>query len=143
MPSWTISLALAPRFFPGMPLFFQAFNEMTQVPPLPRLRLCISAGAPLSRIVAGKFQEKFNQPIHSFYGASECGGICYDRAATSDVEGFVGTALEGVSLEPVEADDNPTQLRVRSAAVGDGYFPAEDPARLGDGCFVPDDLVTN
>jgi long-chain acyl-CoA synthetase len=49
--------------------------------------------------------------------------------------------LRGVSLESVRVDDGPTQLRVRSAAVGDGYFPAEDRARLGDGCFVPDDLV--
>src|SRR5439155_10671037 len=31
--------------FPGMPLFFQAFGEMKAVPPLPKLRLCISAEA--------------------------------------------------------------------------------------------------
>ncbi|MEO6970549.1 MAG: AMP-binding protein, partial [Chthoniobacterales bacterium] len=51
--------------FPGMPLFFQAFGEMTQVPPLPKLRLCISAGAPLTRVVARNFREKFGRPIHS------------------------------------------------------------------------------
>ena len=28
-----------------------------------------------------KFRQKFKQPIHSFYGSSECGGICYDRDA--------------------------------------------------------------
>jgi acyl-coenzyme A synthetase/AMP-(fatty) acid ligase len=72
--------------FPGMPLFFQAFNEMTQVPPLPKLRLCISAGAPLTRSVARTFQEKFGRRMHSFYGASECGGICYDHAATCELE---------------------------------------------------------
>ena len=32
--------------FPGMPVFYQAFCEMTDVPKLPKLRLCISAGAP-------------------------------------------------------------------------------------------------
>ena len=33
--------------FPGMPVFYQAFAEMDDVPSLPKLRLCISAGAPL------------------------------------------------------------------------------------------------
>jgi len=128
--------------FPGMPLFFQAFGEMTQVPRLPKLRLCISAGAPLTRSVARNFQEKFGQPIHSFYGASECGGICYDRAAAGELEGFVGSALRGVELQPLAPDASATQLRVRSAAVGDGYFPQTEPGKLGDIFFLPDDLVT-
>src|SRR5436305_2158880 len=63
--------------FPGMPVFYQAFCDMDYVPALPKLRLCISAGAPLPRTVAKKFREKFNLPIHSFYRSSECGGICY------------------------------------------------------------------
>src|SRR5207244_2295086 len=33
--------------FPGMPVFYQAFSEMENIPALPKLRLCISAGAPL------------------------------------------------------------------------------------------------
>src|SRR5262245_36243138 len=61
--------------FPGTPVFYQAFGGMGELPPLPKLRLCISAGAPLSSAVAKKFFEKFGQPVHSFYGASECGGI--------------------------------------------------------------------
>ncbi len=32
-------------------------------------------------------------------------------------------------------------MQVRSAAVGDGYFPIEDPEILGGGRFVPADLV--
>ena len=66
--------------FPGTPAFYQAFCDIGDVPSLPKLRLCISAGAPLSSAVAKKFFGKFKQPIHSFYGASECGGICYDRS---------------------------------------------------------------
>ena len=128
--------------FPGMPLFFQAFGEMTPLPRLPKLRLCISAGAPLTRRVARKFRDKFGQPIHSFYGASECGGICYDRAATDEGEGFVGAPLRGIELQPLTPEADATQIRVRSAAVGDGYFPQADPDKLGSGCFLPDDLVT-
>ncbi len=127
--------------FPGMPLFFQAFGEMEEVPRLPRLRLCISAGAPLSRSVARAFREKFGLTIHSFYGASECGGICYDRAAMEEAEGFVGPPLRGVELLPVEKGNGPRQIRVRSAAVGDDYFPVPDLAKLGGGFFYPDDLL--
>ncbi|MEO5717585.1 MAG: class I adenylate-forming enzyme family protein [Chthoniobacterales bacterium] len=128
--------------FPGMPLFFQAFGEMTGAPLLPKLRLCLSAGAPLTRRVAENFRAKFGLPIHSFYGASECGGICYDRAATSALEGFVGKPIHGVELEQLEPDAAATQVRVRSAAVGDGYFPDPEPTKLGSGSFWPDDLVT-
>jgi len=127
--------------FPGMPLFFQAFGEMSEVPSLPKLRLCISAGAPLTRNVARKFREKFGRTIHSFYGASECGGICYDREAKGDEEAFVGRAMEGVKLEPLDQGADAMQLRVRSAAAGDGYFPEPDPEKLGDNFFIPDDLV--
>src|SRR5436190_17379293 len=74
--------------FPGMPVFYQAFSEMENIPALPKLRLCISAGAPLALAVGRQFQDKFNRPIHSFYGASECGGICYDRNAFPSVPGL-------------------------------------------------------
>jgi acyl-CoA synthetase (AMP-forming)/AMP-acid ligase II len=127
--------------FPGMPVFFQAFSEMADVPLLPRLRLCISAGAPLSLAVAQKFREKFGQSIHSFYGSSECGGICYDREAALVEQGFVGGALNGVTLEFLEPQAPTSQVRVRSAAVGDGYFPDPDLEKLGRGEFVPDDLL--
>ena len=128
--------------FPGMPLFYQAFCEIENVPALPRLRLCISAGAPLPISVARKFREKFGLPIHSFYGASECGGICYDRDATNEIEGFVGQPMKDVDLELVDLTAPSSQIRVRSAAVGDVYFPEPDEEKLGGGVFVPDDLLT-
>jgi long-chain acyl-CoA synthetase len=127
--------------FPGMPLFYQAFSEMEDIPALPKLRLCVSAGAPLPVSVAKKFREKFGLPIHSFYGASECGGICYDRDATNEVEGFIGQPMHGVDVEVVDPTAPSSQIRVRSAAVGDGYFPEPDDERLGGGIFVPDDLL--
>ena len=128
--------------FPGMPVFYQAFSEMDEVPDLPKLRLCISAGAPLPLEVARKFREKFRQPIHSFYGSSECGGICFDSEASLLEQGFVGEAMRGVDLELLEPDATATRVRVHSAAVGDGYFPEPDEERLGRGKFTPDDLLS-
>jgi acyl-CoA synthetase (AMP-forming)/AMP-acid ligase II len=127
--------------FPGMPLFYQAFCDMGEIPALPSLRLCISAGAPLSAAAARKFHQKFKQPIHSFYGSSECGGICYDRGGTIFEDGFVGSPMEDIDLEIVDAKAVASQVRVRSAAVGEGYFPEPDTEKLGDGVFVPDDLL--
>jgi long-chain acyl-CoA synthetase len=127
--------------FPGTPVFYQAFCDMDDVPALPKLRLCISAGAPLSGAVAKKFFEKLKQPIHSFYGASECGGICYDNNGTTFEDGFVGRPMHGVEIELVEPTAVSSQVRVRSAAVSDGYFPDPDEQKLGDGVFVPDDLL--
>src|SRR3977135_1183180 len=85
--------------FPGMPVFYQAFCEMENAPPLPRLRLCISAAAPRPLEAARQFRQKFQPPIHSFYGSSECGGICYDRAARLEEVGFVGPPMAGVEIE--------------------------------------------
>jgi long-chain acyl-CoA synthetase len=128
--------------FPGMPVFYQAFAEMEEIPALPKLRLCISAGAPLSVEVARKFREKFQLPIHSFYGSSECGGICYDRDATLLEQGFVGQPMRGLELELLEPDAPASRVRVQSAAAGDGYFPEPDDERLGQGQFIPDDLLS-
>jgi long-chain acyl-CoA synthetase len=128
--------------FPGMPVFYQAFAEMNEAPALPQLRLCISAGAPLPLEVAKKFRERFKQSIHSFYGSSECGGICYDREALLLEHGFVGEPMSGVTLERLEPDAMATRVRVQSAAAGDGYFPEPDQEKLGRGSFVPDDLLS-
>jgi long-chain acyl-CoA synthetase len=127
--------------FPGMPVFYQAFCEMENIPILQKLRLCVSAGAPLATAVAQQFWQKFGLPIHSFYGASECGGICYDRDAQNMEDGFVGQPMKDVVIEMVDPPASESRIRVRSAAVGDGYFPDSDEAKLGGGLFVPDDLL--
>src|SRR5207244_569347 len=126
--------------FPGMPVFYQSFCELTEPLPLPDLRLCISAGAPLPPETAQSFGEKFGCEIHSFYGASECGGICYVRAG-QQVPGFVGEAMSGVEIEPIDPNDRVSLIRVRSRAVAEGYFPEADEDKLGNGIFVPDDLL--
>jgi acyl-CoA synthetase (AMP-forming)/AMP-acid ligase II len=127
--------------FPGTPIFYQTFCDMPDIPALPQLRLCISAGAPLSGTVGKKFFEKFKLLIHSFYGASECGGICYDRDGRAFEDGVVGKPLTNVDVRINEPAAPSSQIRVRSAAVGDGYFPEPDEEKLAKGSFVPDDLL--
>jgi len=127
--------------FPGMPVFFQKFAAMPNAPALPRLRLCISAGSLLPVAVAAAFTAAFGLRIHAFYGSSECGGIAYDMAGRAgEVEGFVGTPMRGVQVAATETEAGP--ITVRSAAVGDDYFPQRDRAGLGEGRFIPADLIS-
>src|SRR5436190_21258626 len=49
--------------------------------------------------------------------------------------------MKGVGIEVLEPNASACQVQVRSAAVGDGYFPEPDEEKLGDGAFVPDDLL--
>ena len=126
--------------FPGMPVFYQSFCELNESPAMLNLRLCISAGAPLAVATAQAFHRKFGHEIHSFYGASECGGICYVREI-QPLPGFVGEAMSGVELEPMDPKASSSLFQVRSHAVADGYFPQPDTEKLGDGVFIPDDLL--
>ena len=81
------------------------------------LRLVISAGAPLSAEVARQFHRTFGLKIHNFYGASETGGICYDRSGGATLTGrSLGRPLLGVTVR-VRRDG---RVVVRSAAVAVG-----------------------
>lgn len=125
---------------PGVPAHFRALSRLGPGPDT--LRLCLSAGAPLTEEIARSFHEGWGRKIHSFYGASECGGICYDAGEEIRLPaGFVGLPLQGVVLETVEAGEKKAApIRVRSRAVGAGYFPLEDEA-LASGVFQPADLL--
>lgn len=126
--------------FPGMPVFFQKFAELPRTSPLPALRLCISAGSLLQASVGENFTAAFGLKIHTFYGSSECGGIAYDCSDEPRYdEGFVGTPMQRVEISG--SAEEPGPITVRSAAVGDDYFPNRDSARLGEGRFIPGDLV--
>ena len=72
-----------------------------------------------------------------FYGASESGGIAFDREGTAAEQGTVGTPIEGVAIE---LDAETGRLRVRSAAVAEGYLP-EPASELAGGRFLTGDLA--
>lgn len=124
--------------FPAVPALFRALAGMT--PGKIDLRLCISAGAPLTAAVADGFRQTWGLKVHSFYGASECGGICYDGSEDPVPEGFVGPAMQGVAVEHFE-ETSSGRIEVRSGAVGLGYHPAEEDEELSRGIFRPSDLL--
>ncbi len=126
--------------FPGMPIFFQKLTELEAAPQLARLRLCISAGAPLPVATWKRFNALFGKSIHTFYGASECGGIGYQRDADNYEDGDAGLPMHGVNVEPGTGAE-PARIVVRGAAVGDGYFPDSDDSALMNGAFQPTDII--
>jgi acyl-CoA synthetase (AMP-forming)/AMP-acid ligase II len=123
--------------FPTVPAYLDALLRLSEPPPRPSaLRLVLTAGAVLGPATALRFRETFGLPVHVFYGASECGGICYDRVGDAGERGTVGTPVEGVQVS-LEGEGVVT---VRSAAVASGYLPEPDPERLCGGRFVGGDL---
>jgi long-chain acyl-CoA synthetase len=124
--------------FPATPALFQALSSLSDIRKPDRIRLCISAGAPLASEVARQFHRSFGLKIHSFYGSSECGGIAYDRSEDLELPtGFVGTPMNGVELVKIEED----RVAVLGPNVADGYFPDADLEVLDGVRFVPGDMI--
>ncbi len=102
-----------PSIFPAVPAIFRLLAETRNGQTLDGLRLAISAGAPLPAEIALAFQRRFGRKIHNFYGASETGGICYDKTGDASLAGrSVGTPLPGVRIN-LRAG----RVQVHSAAV--------------------------
>jgi long-chain acyl-CoA synthetase len=129
---------------PTVPAWAAALLNLAEPPPLPdTLRLILTAGALLRPEIAGDFRLRFGRHIHAFYGATECGGIAYDRDGGAAERGTVGEPLTGVqvTLEPLEGGGaNGGRVVVESAAVGLAILP-EGSARLGSGRFASNDLA--
>jgi long-chain acyl-CoA synthetase len=128
--------------FPGVPYMFDYFvaNPIPGGWP-PGLHRLISAGARLPPETVSRFAERFGVKIHSFYGASEAGGICYDNSDTVDATSTVGVPLPGVSVTFHHDDYAPPgcgRVHVRSAAVASGYV-GETAEEFGHGGFLTGD----
>lgn len=119
----------------GVPALWKVWHEAKVI--TSKVKLAISAGAPLPLDLERSVFERVGVKIHNFYGASECGGICYDGSmAPRAIANEVGTPMCNVQLD-TNADGC---LRVRSKAVGIGYWPRPRPT-LEHGVFQTTDRV--
>jgi long-chain acyl-CoA synthetase len=127
--------ALGAATLPAVPALWKSWHEARAISP--NVRLAISAGAPLPVELERDIFAASGLKIHNFYGATECGGIAYDRSDTPRTgNAVVGEALHNVELSLAKNGC----LVVRSKAVGMTYWPESDPA-LADGRFKTNDLV--
>jgi acyl-coenzyme A synthetase/AMP-(fatty) acid ligase len=84
---------------PLVPALFRVLAALPPGPDLASVRLAISAGAVLSPEIARDFHARYGLRLHNFYGSSETGGICYDRAGAASLTGrSVGRPLRGVRV---------------------------------------------
>ncbi|MEP7012350.1 MAG: fatty acid--CoA ligase family protein [Acidobacteriota bacterium] len=134
--------ACGATIFPTVPAYLDALLRTSHPPAWPRtLRLALTAGAQLPQATAVRFRETFGQPVHVFYGASESGGICYDRDGGAGERGTVGTPVDGVSLRLIDPDENGAGvIAVTSPAVAFGYLPESD-GRLVGGTYRTSDFA--
>ena len=112
----------APTVLPAVPALLRALLQHARELPA-SLRLVLSAGAVLPPEVARGFRERFGLPVHSFYGSTESGGICYDRAGDAAERNCVGAPVQGVDV----AIDGEGRVVVASPAVGDALDGGDNP----------------
>ena len=120
---------------PAVPALWQAWANGGKLPS--SIRLAISAGAPLPVELERFLFERDGIKVHNFLGASECGGIAYDRTAEPRSDWTIaGTAMKGVQLHIT--DDG--CLEVQSPSVAETYYPESDD-RLGGGIYRSGDIA--
>ncbi|ARF54217.1 class I adenylate-forming enzyme family protein [Streptomyces gilvosporeus] len=104
-----------------------AASALGGIPPLPRLRMAISAGDVLVRQVSTRFAERFGVRIGQAYGTTETGIIAVDTAGVYG-PGTVGVPAPGVRVRLVSGE---LQVRLPDSPY---LAPEEPPARfLADG----------
>jgi acyl-CoA synthetase (AMP-forming)/AMP-acid ligase II len=128
--------------FPGVPFMFEYFLAH---PPAdgwpPGLHRLVSAGARLPPETVRGFHERFGVRIHSFYGASESGGISYDASDSVDDCDTVGWPLPEVTITFRPDPETPLgmgRVHVASTSVAGGYV-GEPSAEFTDGGFLTGD----
>lgn len=127
-------------FLPTVPAYLQSVLKMATPPPLPAsVRLVVTAGAPLQPATAVRFRETYGRGIHVFYGASEVGGITFDRTGTAGERGTLGRPVDGVEVRLVGDEEDVGVVEIRSPAAAIGYLPEGSPA-LSGGVFRTSDL---
>ncbi|MGV3773276.1 MAG: class I adenylate-forming enzyme family protein, partial [Verrucomicrobiales bacterium] len=120
---------------PAVPALWKIWHDAGSIPE--GVKLAISAGAPLPLQLEQEVFSKWRLKIHNFYGASECGGIAYDRSETPRCDQrLAGAAMDGVVVTRTETG----LLTIASPAVGETYWPQPSES-LANGIFQATDLV--
>ncbi len=128
--------------FAGVPFMFEHLARHQTLPPLPSLRLVLSAGARLPFETVTAFHAVTGLKVRSFYGSSETGGICFDASDALDSRVPVGQAMGDTHVELVADPDAPEgsgRVRVSGPAVIDRY--AGDTGDRIDGAYLTGDYA--
>jgi long-chain acyl-CoA synthetase len=137
--------------YPGVPFMFKLLTEtkIREAAHLKTLRLCFSAGAPLSPEVGRDFHRQFGVPVRQLYGSTETGSVTLNLDA--DIEATCESV--GRAMSPAEVaifDESGARLPVgqtgeigiRSPAMTGEYpgLPDATAASFRNGFFFPGDV---
>ena len=140
-------VACGVTFMPGVPYIYDYLQRHGSGDILARLRLLVSAGAPLDVETLRLFKQKVGVKIHSLYGTSETGAVAFDDGDEVGASVCVGhpVAETTITLVPAEAAaPGEGRILVRGTAVADRYVlrdEHDDAASVFvDGGFLTGDL---
>jgi long-chain acyl-CoA synthetase len=136
---------------PGVPFIFGLAAEAPLADvDLSSVRLCTSAGSPLSRAIFDAFQSRYGIPIRQLYGATELGAVALNRADDAhSTWQTVGRPLDGVEVQIWDDDHAPLppgtvgEIAVRGPAQARSYTATSEEtnrASFVNGFFVTGDL---
>lgn len=142
--------------FEGVPTMYIALLDAAKSrAELPRLRLCVSGGAPLPLAVLRAFDERFGTAIYEGYGLTETSPVAsFNQRDFVRKPGTIGRGVWGIDVDIAAAEVEgrielmpPGELGevvVRGHCVFKGYLnnPAATQAVLVDGWFRTGDLGT-
>jgi long-chain acyl-CoA synthetase len=134
---------------PASPFMFKvlADTRLAEAPDLRSIRLCFTAGAPLSREVYEACRDRFGLALRQLYGSTETGAASLNLSADLDATwDSVGAPLAGVEIGAYDEQgrllpaDREGAIGIRSPAMFDGYERAElNAVALRGGRFFPGD----
>lgn len=120
-----------PTILFGVPSLYAAmlrFDERNPGADLARLRLCVSAGEPLSRAVFERFRSRFGLEIIDSLGSTEALHVFISATPGTVRAGSLGTAVPGCEIRLVGSEGETLappatgELWVKSPCGGAGYF---------------------
>jgi len=131
--------------FPAVPFIFDHLRRSGEsADVITRLRLLVTAGAPIDFEILSHFKRQFGTKIHSLYGTSETGSIAFDSSEALYDPVSVGWPVPGTSVTLTPMSDLPVsegRIRVQGSAVCQRYAH-DDPVADHTSEFTPSGFLT-
>lgn len=134
-------------WLPGVPTMFDAWAH-TDPEPLPALRWCLSAGAPLPKAVRERAERRLGAEVREGYGLTEATFTAIDAPPEPPRPGTVGRPVWGVEVRILREDGGDAEtgevgeIAIRGQNLMAGYLDDPDATRavMPDGWLRSGDL---
>jgi acyl-coenzyme A synthetase/AMP-(fatty) acid ligase len=132
--------------FPGVPFIFDYLRRVGEAAALiARIRLVVTAGAPIDFETVKYFKDRFGVKLHSLYGTTETGSISFDSSSTLHDRVTVGWPVPETTVTLTETPDLASggRVLVEGSALARGYarddaIDESAPAFTADGFLTAD-----